>query len=450
MLTQSPPILQSPPSFQALWIKTRFVPAIGLAGLLIASSWWMAPTARADHGTRSQQAIAKDAVRFAADAKKALTLKKSAAAIAAAERAVAAVPTSTDYRFLLGQAYLAGGRFQSAAAAFQDCLTLDPDRAQASFKLALTQIALGNSAKAQDLLVAAQSGLAVSDYGLALALAGDTQTGIQTLEDAVRSGEDNAMLRQNLALAYALAGRWDAARAQAAVDLAPDQVAQRLGDWAALAKPGQGMTQISALLGVRPQEDPGLPSTLALNSAQDGSTPPSALQPAAAPAPDPVALASLTDPAPSQVADAAHFETPQPRPDMAKANLAQPLADGPTANAKARLVKGQKPRTWSPNAKVYVVQIGAFRSTQSVAVAWRQSLGRWPLLRRYEARQARQPAGVYRLSVGGFSAHTDAQRLCQTLHAKGARCFTRIMTPSDMVRWAAARRDRPVRQLALR
>lgn len=463
MLTLSQTITSPNALLRSLWGKARLAPAIGLAGMVLAGGWWMAPSAWADRGTASQRAVAKDAVRYAADAKKALAAKKNAAAIGAAERAVAAVPTSADYRFLLGQAYLAGGRFQSAATAFQDCLTLDPDRAQAAFKLALTQIALGNTDKAKDLLVATQSGLAVSDYGLALALAGDTQTGIQTLEDAVRSGEDNAMLRQNLALAYALAGRWDSARTQAAVDLAPDQVAQRLGDWAGLAKPGQGMAQISALLGVHPQDDPGLPSALALNSAQDASAPaalagpvdavpPVVVAPLTVPASaaEPVAVAAAVDAAPPQALGAAQFETPPLGPDAAKTDPAQPVGDRLAPLGKAGLIKGHKMRVSSPNTKGYVVQIGAFRSTQSVAAAWRQSVGRWPLLRRYEARQARQPAGIFRLSVGGFATRSDAQRLCQSLHAKGARCFTRVMTSSDLVRWAAVRRDRPARQLALR
>ncbi len=431
--------------------KPRLIPAMGLAGALLAGGWLLVPAARADYAGRAQQVSVQEATRFAAAANRALAQKKPAQAILAAEQAVGAAPTSADFRFLLGDAYLSDGRFQSAASAYQDCLTLKPDHAKAGFKLALTKIALGDAAKARDLLVTHQSALTVSDYGLAQALAGDTDAGIRALEEAVRSGEDNAKLRQNLALAYALAGRWDAARAQAAVDLTPDLVAQRMADWASFAKPGQGMAQISRLLDIQPRTDVGLPAALALKTAG-----PAALRDlvSAEPqeVPPPVAQATNIDPQTPPPSVSAYFEAPPEVKDPVRVHLAQggvvpqtssltPQKDQPNSTAKTRAM--------AASGKGYVVQIGAFKSSQSVASAWTQSLGRWPILQRYGARQARHEAGIYRLSVGGFASRAEANRLCQSLRTKGGQSFTRVLNKTDLIRWAA-RQDAQPRQLALR
>lgn len=434
--------------------KTRLFASMGLAGALLAAGWLVAPKAWAGHVTRGQQAVAQQATRLASDARRALDMKKPARAIEAAERAVAAVPTSADYRFLLAEAYLSAGRFQSAAAAYQDCLTLEPDRAKAGFKLALTQIALGETARARDLLVAHQSALAVSDFGLALALAGDTDMGVRALEDAVRAGEDNAKLRQNLALSYALAGRWDAARTQAAVDLASDQIPQRMADWARFAQPGQGLAQISGLLGIQPQKDSGLPAALALQatpghrSAQELAALPKTAAPAAIPDSPPALVTVSRDPAPVAIpAAVARFEAPPEVKDPVRVRIEKAAIRVPESADRSARSHAGPPAVRA--GKGFVVQIGAFRTGRSVAVAWTKSMGRWPILRRFDARQARQEEGVYRLSVGGFSTRADANRLCQSLRSSGARCFTRPQNKLDIVRWAAVK-DRPLRQLALR
>ena len=42
---------------------------------------------------------------------------------------------------------------------------------------------------------------------------------------------------QNLALSLALAGRWQEAKTVVAVDVAPDEVDERIMQWAAFARP---------------------------------------------------------------------------------------------------------------------------------------------------------------------------------------------------------------------
>src|SRR3546814_21107371 len=71
--------------------------------------------------------------------------------------------------------------------------------------------------------------------------------------------------RQNLALAYALAGQWDKARAVAAQDVSPEEIDRRMENWARLASPEARDMQVARLLGTtRVGGDPGRPSVLAL------------------------------------------------------------------------------------------------------------------------------------------------------------------------------------------
>src|SRR5689334_20481433 len=59
------------------------------------------------------------------------------AAIDFAERAVAQNPADAGFRALLGNAYLAGGRFVSAEAAYKDALAIYSNQPQVILKLAL-------------------------------------------------------------------------------------------------------------------------------------------------------------------------------------------------------------------------------------------------------------------------------------------------------------------------
>ena len=119
--------------------------------------------------------------------------------------------SDAGFRALLGNCYLAAGRFASAEAAYRDSLTLFANQPQVVLKLALVQIAQGKNDEAKLLLAEAQGILDPADAGLALALAGDPQNAIAVLEPAARAVGADARTRQNLALAYAFAGDWEQA-----------------------------------------------------------------------------------------------------------------------------------------------------------------------------------------------------------------------------------------------
>src|SRR5687768_234091 len=236
-----------------------------------------------------------------------------------AERAVELSPRDVGYRMILADLYLKNGRFQSAETTFADVQTLDPSNARASFSIALARIALGRPAGAVAELDRLAETASPADIGLAYALAGEPRRAIELLEPAARAAGPTGRVRQNLALSYALAGEWDKARVTAAQDLSPADLNPRLQQWAALAQPGGGATQVAALLGVTPAEDKGQPVRLALAETQPAATAFAAAEPLPEPAPETVTASApalaQADPAPVLAqAEPAPVAAPQSEP----------------------------------------------------------------------------------------------------------------------------------------
>ena len=418
-----------------------------------------------------------------------------AGALALAERAVELSPRDAGYRMLLGDLYLKSGRFVSAETAFTDVLTLYAGNTRATLSLALAQIAQGKSREAVAHLDSV-AGSVPADAGLAYALAGQPQRAIELLEPAARAPGANARVRQNLALAYAVAGEWQKARMTASQDVSPEEVGRRMEQWASFANPATTHLQVATLLGTTPVQDSGQPVRLAL-------APPAPQQPAyaeaQAPAPEPqapvaVAQAPVVQPqAPVEVAQAAApapasmeaaaekvavaFEyAPPEHGDAFEAPAAVAIVDVPAstpsrtpqtisgatlASAVTSLVKAPEPilkavarvspapvRTFIPRKAVaavrpsagrYVVQIGAFRSAAQVEKAWSQAV------RRYRFPNAPMSTTVsipgkgtfHRLAVSGFSSPVDAGRACQAIRGNGGTCFVRANAGDAPVQWAS-------------
>src|SRR5689334_16794787 len=222
-------------------------------------------------------------------------------AIDFAERAVAQSPNDAGFRSLLGNAYFQAGRFKSAEAAYKDSLTLVSNQPEAILKLALVEIAQGKNDEAIAFLNGARGELDPANYGLALALAGRPADAVAVLDPAARERGADATVRQNLALAHALAGEWEQARIIAAQDVPANQLDQRIDQWMQLATPKHASDQVAALVGVTPAAaDAGQPVQLALNPtatrladaapAKQQETP---LVEAAAVSPAPIAVAAV-------------------------------------------------------------------------------------------------------------------------------------------------------------
>jgi len=213
--------------------------------------------------------------RQIARANGALARGNPAVAIRLAEAAVLQSPREAQARAMLGRAYLAGGRFQSAETAFGDALTLDPSSARIAVNRAIAQIALGRFSAAAATLDTVRHDADSSDVGLALALLGRMDEARALLLAAARAPGADARTRQNLAFAYALEGRWNDAATVAAQDIPAEMVPERLRRWAMVGQlRASPAMQVGAMLGTLPaDDDAGTPDRRALVPATGGADP---------------------------------------------------------------------------------------------------------------------------------------------------------------------------------
>lgn len=441
--------------------------AVLLAGTASVANAGVAPAAAAP---RLAAKVAKQAASEARRADKALAARKWDRAVQHGEAAVALDPHDAGYRAVLGAAYLRAGRFASAHQAFADVLVLQPDNARAALNLSLAQIAEGKWDDARRTLAEHAGGIVPADRGLALALAGDTAGGIDVLTAATRAATADAKTRQNLALALALAGRWQDARTLANVDMDPAAAEERIQQWAVFAKPAMAADQVASLLGVVPAVDPGQPVAIALNAPVSVASEASVdsympgrqataapVVPVPAPAPTPLHAVStpITVPA-ATIAPAAavpSFYAPRverPRPTLA-APAAAPVASiapapliasaGAYKTAMARPRGVAKPIVPAKSAALragsWFVQLGAYDNAPVAKAGWRRATRRYPVLAGYA------PSGIatsvrgtsyYRLSVGGF-ARTAATQLCRGYRAAGGVCFVRASVGEQVAAW---------------
>ena len=432
----------------------RFGTAVSAVALVSALAGCAAPT-----GKRTSLDLGSSNIGLATRAQAALASQDYATAVSFAEQAVAKSPNDHAVRALLGNAYFASGRFVSAEAAYRDSLALAPNQPQVILKLALVQIAQGKSGEARAVLESGAPALDVADYGLALALAGGAAEAVQVLGDSARQPGADARLRQNLALAHALAGDWTAARTVAAQDVPADVLESRIEQWMALASPRHVSDQVATLVGVTPAAvDPGQPTRLALNAGDKGERVAEAAPAAPAVAgAAPVAVAEAAPAAAEPLAPLAIAEAPAPivtdiAPTITQVAAAEPAPAFVTPKRKAKpaarklgasdtvripLRKASLPRGGNSTA---VVQLGAYGSPERVAAAWNQVARRYTVLKDYAPMSARfnGPRGTfYRLSVKGFANVREAQALCVALKRSGGSCFVRSVAGDSPVRLAA-------------
>lgn len=448
-------------------MKTRAILALGLSTLAFAGTM----TAITEGG--SAFAGAADPTKMAQKqfdaARKALANGRPEAAVKFGEAAVSYDPGVVAYRLLLGQAYLKSGRFTSAHAAFSDALVLEPANGKAALNLALAEIAEGNWDGARHTLDTNASTIAVSDRGLAMALAGDPAGAVELLDTAARAPDADAKTRQNFALALALAGRWTDAKTVAAMDVAPGDLDARILQWAAFANPKSAADQVASLLGVTPVVDPGQPVALALNGNRNiavAAVPVENSMPKAQPEAVAIAAEKITpvvpaaEPTPvmasvSSVSFAPRREVVQVLPARAVNTVPVKRESAPgtvianvfaaksrtatsafvTARAKPTPVGAALAKTKGD----FFVQLGAF---ENAAIA----KGAWTRASRVSSFGGRAPSGMqfagksgnfYRLSVGGF-ARGEADAMCRSYRAKGGRCFVRTGAGDSAATWTKA------------
>lgn len=373
----------------------------------------------ADNGNAS-------AVRAADDA-------DSGTAVAKAEKRVSRSPESAGARAELAQAYLAAGRFDSAATTFEDVVALGGDNARTGLGMALAYVGAGRNAEAFAVLGRWREQIPASDYGLAIALAGQPAMGVAVLTDAVRAGDDNAKTRQNLAYAYALDGRWVQARLIASQDVPADQIDARLSEWAAKARPEASRERVAGLLGAPLRADPGQPASLALGSQGDGAQ----LAQVEAPTPSrelpPVSSTPSFEDQPTPAASPLAVTGEEPGAERASAFVPRPVIrkiaeDESTFQATfdkmsmAKAVPAEKSR---PAGRTHLVQLGSFQSRAGAQQAWTVFVKRNPGLKNHTLRVTEAKVNghhYYRVAAEGFD-RASAQAMCSAVKSRGGGCL---------------------------
>lgn len=398
--------------------------------------------------------------KFASNAQAALGKGSPDKAIALAEQAVLASPRTAAYRTLLGSAYLRAGRFEAARQAFDEAMQLGEDSGKAALSLALADIALGRGNEAVDTLNTYRDSIPASDYGLAMAMAGQTQTGIAALTDAIRNGENTPKTRQNLAYAYALDGSWGEAKLMAQQDVPADRLSERLQTWAFMARPEDTRRRVAALLGAPATAEGAQPTALALANFPDASKL----------AEEAVAMAASRESSNGdalELAKAAVTAMPAPQTDAAAPQPA--FADASSESVPARLatiaVKPSAAAATSPQQVIlrpaaqpvraarqlaasapgapsagargsHVVQLGSFSSADGAERAWRHFTARNHGLAGYHSQITQVAVNgrqFWRVQALGFAGFASARQMCQSVKSKGDVCLVMadpaIVTP---------------------
>lgn len=386
----------------------------------------------------------------------------------AAEKAVARNPNDPAARVVLGQAYLDAGRFESAATTFDDAIALGDESGRTRLSLALARIGAGDGRSAVAVLDEARDSIPAADRGLALALAGETGRGVAILLDAVRGGDNTPKARQNLAFAFALDGRWREARMAMAQDVPADRINDRIGEWAAMARPEDVQRRVASLLAVPlGVDDPGQPLALALGTApQDAQL--AVAEPASAAELPPLDSAPVAqtaaaelpplDPAPAAIAPPARYSAapafaPAPVPASASFSTAfaaprseavsQPVVQtipappayrAPrAAHAAAPVLAPRAPRhavAATAGRSTHLVQLGSFSSEANARRAVGIFTARNPELR--DRALTIIPAVVngrnfWRVAASGLDGN-GALRLCSGVKSRGGACFAYAAT----------------------
>jgi len=416
------------------------------------------------------------AAKSASEARVALEAGKASKAVGLAEAAVASSPRDANYRALLGQAYLGDGRFASATAALTEAIELGATDGNTVLSLALAQISQGKNADAVALLTQHREAVPPSDLGLALALAGDNEGAIYVLSEAARAEGAGARTRQNLALAFALSGRWAQARILASQDLSIAKLEGRMAEWSKLAEQPDARMRVASLIGTKVRQDAGMPVQLALSNfagtqmaaaepavqlasadpapVADYAPPPPVLAPALADAGS--AIRSVELPMPERTADGVVpvTELPQPKPagEVILADAA-PYRAAPRIAGEGRIRPAQKqaielatvliPKAMGFDAKKptgWAVQLGAYDSLGIAREKWGSLKKRNGVLANFPASSHAATVNgrnFYRLTVNGLATRADAASLCNQLKAQGQTCFIRAMGGGEAIQWAS-------------
>ena len=442
-------------------MNSRFVIKLALSIACVAVPAMTASAAGAGSTANFSvhKASPQKAFAWAKTAERALAKGKADKALAFAERAVQADMQNRDYRGLLARVYMAKGRFASAERTLMDVMELGQVDSRTVISLALARIALGNTESAVLLVDSNRSILPVSDYALTLALAGRSADAVKILTDAVRTDSATSRIRQNLALAYALDGRWRDARIMASQDMPQDKVNERIAEWAQLARPGAYTARVAGLLKVQPDmSDTGQPVRLALSSINaigfaQADVAPTAVPEFADVSSAPAAAVELAAVGPAPVSDSAGFAAVENYMRAAETMPSQPVYEAPLIKASevpaksfvtapVKLAVSYVPKAATPAvAGSHLVQLGAFSSVANAQAAWNKYAKRFGALNGFEFASSTVTVNgkkLVRLAAMGFGNASSASATCKMIKSQGGDCFVRANGGAQNIRMANA------------
>ena len=442
-------------------MNSNFVVKLALSTAFVAVPSVIATTAGfgSTEKVSAKKAGPEKAYGWAKKAEKAIAKGKTERALTYAELAVEADMQNRDYRALLARIYMSQGRFVAAERTLMDVMELGQVDPRTVISLSLARIAQGNVDGAISLVEANRSIVPVSDYALTLALAGRSGDAIAILTDAIRTDNATARTRQNLALAYALDGRWRDARVMASQDMAQTQVNDRIAEWAQYARPEAYTLRVAGLLKVSPNlADTGQPVRLALNSVSPVGLAQAEISdtPAEIAAMAPAAELAAVGPAP--VADSAGFAAVEEAVKMAvveqvaptyeaplikaSAGPAKTASAAPVNNAPVKLAMADVPAAKSAGVSgTHLVQLGAFSSAAGAEAAWSKLSKRYGVLGGFNSASSTVTVGgkkLVRLAASGFGNAASANAACSQIKAQGGVCLVRSNGGEAPVRMAKA------------
>ena len=390
----------------------------------------------------------------ASKAEAALANGKVDKAVASAEEAVHAEPRNAAYRAMLGTAYLEAGRFASAATSFDDAMALGDTSTRTALSLALALTGQGKYNEAVAVLQDWNDAIASADLGLAYALAGQPQRGVQVMSNAIRGGENTPKMRQNRAYAYARSGQWKEARLMAAQDVPAGQLGDRIQEWALMTQPEAWQQRVAALIGAPAGvPDSGQPVALALSntpSVEQLASEASAFgaPPAVAayqPAPQPVALelpavgdapaAAVQNYPATQAERTEDFQTAFATIAPTGGSIAQ-VAQDATRFAQEPVVQATTPRNSAApvparsapvgqSGGTHLVQLGSFLSEQGARRAWGIYTKKYPELASHEmviTEALVKGKRYWRVSAAGYD-RASSSAMCGRVKSRGEGCF---------------------------
>ena len=311
------------------------------------------------------------------------------------------LPGETYYSY--GKAALALGDFDTALVGFSAAGELMPHDTRALSGKAISMAATGDTNGALLTLARAEDPSSLSNKALVLAAAGKPNAAIDILEPLLTSGSGEARDRQNLAMAYLLAGREDRAYQIARLDLDAASVDSTFTFYRSLASLDETDRMRALVTGtIDPAWTRRESANLQLENTNDRTI---AAQRFIA---EPVMVAKAPEPVKEQIAEASY--TPGDVP---------PLLE---------------PEGWA-------LQIGAYRTIERLMTGWDILYERnIDILADIPPRRSEVDFGTtedgptgfyYRLNAGPLKTLAEAKTICDELRERGTRCWIRPPESSE-------------------